>query len=230
MSELRGGSPPLRSIPAILIHAAIYAIVGTLSLSTAFVQPNTAAVWIPSGYATGLLLAEGIAYWPAIALGAFALNTSVNLLNDPSPMAVWGAAMIAAGNTLEALIAAHLTQRFCAGSRFLFQTRNLVRFLVLPLPLAPIASVGAGLIASGIAGLQARDGVLQVALTWYVADAAGILTSPASPSSRSPAEFRAPPWIGSRRASSSSSRWPSPARRSAASTSPIGSVTGRRPT
>lgn len=166
-------SPP---VAAILLHAGIYTLLGIASLATAFIQPNTAAVWLPSGYATGLLLALGLRYWPAVALGAFVVNVWINMSVVATPMGAWAAVLIAAGNTLEAMIAAHLTQRFCAGTAFLNRTANLIRFLALPLPVAPLASVISGIIASRIAGLQAHDGLLQVALTWYVADAAGILT------------------------------------------------------
>ncbi len=65
-------------------YALVYVLLAALSLSTASVQWNTAAVWLPSGFATGLILAKGRAFWPSVTFGSFAVNLAVNIGVDLS--------------------------------------------------------------------------------------------------------------------------------------------------
>ncbi len=53
-------SPSHLAAPASLaLHAALYVVIGWMSFSTAYLQPNAATIWLPSGFAIGLLLAKG---------------------------------------------------------------------------------------------------------------------------------------------------------------------------
>lgn len=157
-------------------YALVYVLLGALSLSTASVQWNTAAVWVPSGFATGLILAKGRAYWPSVTTGSFALNLAVNIGVGLSwETATLLALLIAAANTAEALITAYLVERFAYGQSFLFHTRGVIRFLLLAPVLPPLISVVCGVTASSFFVDTRTDGLFEVGLTWYVANAAGIL-------------------------------------------------------
>ena len=62
-------------------------------------------VWPPTGIALAALVLRGTQLWPAVALAAFAVNVTTGI-------PIWGAAIIAAGNTLEAVVGATLLRRF----------------------------------------------------------------------------------------------------------------------
>src|SRR5262245_18200478 len=61
---------------ATLLLAIVYILAGKLCLSLAVVHPSASAVWAPTGIALAALLRLGYGAWPAIFLGAFAVNVS----------------------------------------------------------------------------------------------------------------------------------------------------------
>src|SRR2546426_3240758 len=84
--------------------AVVYWLAARLSLSLAVVHGQVTPVWPPSGIALVAFLVIGRRAWPAIALGAFAVNLPIG----PS---LFGSAVIAAGNTLAPFVAAELLRR-----------------------------------------------------------------------------------------------------------------------
>jgi signal transduction histidine kinase len=84
--------------------AALYFVAAKLSLPLAIPPGYATAVWPPSGIALAALLLLGPRLWPGVWLGAALVNATVELS--------WlAAAVIATGNTLEALAAAALIRR-----------------------------------------------------------------------------------------------------------------------
>src|SRR5881394_4393780 len=84
--------------------AAVYFIAAKLSLPLAIPPGYATAVWPPSGIALAAVLVLGPSVWPGIWLGAALVNGTVE--------ASWlAAAIIATGNTLEALVGAALIRR-----------------------------------------------------------------------------------------------------------------------
>src|SRR5947207_741137 len=75
-----------------------YLAAGKLGLALKVAHGVITPVWAPSGIAVAGLLLGGRRLWPAVALGAF-------LVNVTSGAGVVVAALIAVGNTLEALTA-----------------------------------------------------------------------------------------------------------------------------
>ncbi len=132
---LKGGPDAGPGWLALTGFAMVYVVLGALSLSTAFIQPNAAAVWIPSGYAAGLLIARGRAHWPAILMGSFVLNAAVNLIMpDRLASDLIAALAIAVGNSAEAVMVAAVADRFSDGKRFLGTARSIRNFLLLAVP------------------------------------------------------------------------------------------------
>src|SRR5919205_1770267 len=85
-----------RHLLTIAAIAAAYFATGKLGLALAVEAKQVTAVWPPSGIALAVLLLFGYRVWPALALGAFLLNSTAG---EP-----WLAACaVALGNTLEAL-------------------------------------------------------------------------------------------------------------------------------
>ena len=170
--------PRLETTKALLAYALVYVILGAISLNTNYVQTNTATVWIPTGFSIGLLVARGPRLWPAVTLGAFVLNVASNALSTKA-MPIWVeiaiAAPIAAGNTGEALLGCYLAQRFAGGKALLSKPMNVAVFAVVVATLPPLVSMSVGVAASRIGGLIPSTSVIEVMLTWYLANALGIL-------------------------------------------------------
>ena len=164
-----------------MIHAALYGLIGAISFATADVASNTAAVWVPTGYALALLLAHGPRLWPAVALGAFILNCGDNLVFAavPAPASVAVALAVAAGNTGEALLAAWLARRCAGGVTLLARPVHIAAFAALVAPLPPLVSMGVGVAASYLGGVVPAAAVPEAMLTWYLANAVGILIATA---------------------------------------------------
>src|SRR6186997_2491575 len=91
--------------PALVVAlATTYFVTAKLSLPLAIPPGYATAVWPPSGIALAALLLLGPRLWPGVWLGAALVNATVELS--------WlAAAIIATGNTLEALAAAALIRR-----------------------------------------------------------------------------------------------------------------------
>ena len=82
-----------------MVLFAIYAATAQLGLSFDALGGIATTVWPPTGIALAALLLRGVGLWPAIAAAAFAVNVATGI-------PLWGAAIIAVGNTLEAVVGA----------------------------------------------------------------------------------------------------------------------------
>lgn len=167
-----------RRVGPILFYAAVYVALAELSLSTAYVQVNAATVWIPSGFAIGLLITRGLDMWPAVALGSLVANLLVNIASEASEpvlISTLVAFVIAIGNTAEAVLGAYLADRFAAGADFMSRPRDAARFVFLVAPIPPLISMTIGVGASRLGGFSSQGSLSEVMLTWYIANSVGIL-------------------------------------------------------
>lgn len=153
---------------AVLGVALAYAASGKLGLLLAFEHASATLVWAPSGIATASLLLLGRAAWPGVFLGAFA----VNALTQGS---VFTSICIAAGNTLEAVVATRLVARHAGGAAVFERSEDTFRFVILAclLPTTLAAGIGVGSLALG--GYAPWAEFPSIWLTWWLGDAAGIL-------------------------------------------------------
>ena len=109
-SEARAPRPPiLLYLSKGIGLCGVYLGAALLGLHFASVGRSISLVWPPTGLAIAALTLWGFRYWPSVAVGAF-------LANALTAIPLGAAAAIAAGNTLEALVASYLLARF-AGSR-----------------------------------------------------------------------------------------------------------------
>lgn len=158
--------------------AAVYVALAALSLSTAYVQVNAAAVWIPTGFAFGLLIVRGDAFWPAVTLGSFVANLWVNIGAQGEHSAFAAtlvAACIAIANTAEALLGSYLANRYAGGVDFFNRPRDVGAFVLIVAPIPPIVSTLVGVAVSRVGGFAAIGAMPEVILTWYIANTVGIL-------------------------------------------------------
>jgi len=166
LSVLR--SRVLKQILIGLAVCAIYILAGKLSLRLASVHPSASPVWPPTGIARAALLTLGSGFWPAVFAGAFL----VNLTTAGSALTSLG---IAAGNTLEAVLAYHLVTRFANGRRVFERTGDILLFALYAgiLSTAVAATIGVTSLAAG--GFASWNHYGLIWRTWWLGDAAGAL-------------------------------------------------------
>jgi signal transduction histidine kinase/CheY-like chemotaxis protein len=163
----------LRRGVGIVAFVAIYFLAGKLGLSLAFLNASATAVWPPTGLAIAALVLFGIRLWPAVLVGALAVNltTSGDL---PS------SAAIAVGNTLEAVLGTYLVQRWGHGRSVFERPQDVLRFALFAAMVAPVVSATIGVASLGISGLAQWSDFAPIWLTWWLGDASGaLLVAPA---------------------------------------------------
>jgi len=130
-------------------------------------------IWPPAGISLAALLVFGYRTWPGVFAGALLAELSLGL-----PFAV--AALIAAGNTLEALAGSYLLRRIRGFDPALIRLRDLLALIVLA---AGMSSLISACIASAnlyAFGLIQQDVLLLVFRNWWMGDAlSNVLFAPA---------------------------------------------------
>jgi diguanylate cyclase (GGDEF)-like protein len=145
-----------------------YFAAGKLGLGLAFQNSSATPVWPPSGIALATILARGHGFWPVIFLGAFL----VNITTAGSTLACLG---IAAGNTLEGVLGAHLVSRFCGGRQAFERVPDVFRFAGLAAVASTAIAATIGMACLFVDGLASGPSLGSVWLTWWLGDAVGIL-------------------------------------------------------
>jgi PAS domain S-box-containing protein len=155
-----------REVAQTIAIAVAYFVTARLSLSLAIPPGYATAVWPAAGIALASVLIAGARVWPGIWLGAAASN----LLVQGSPFL---AAIIATGNSLEAVIAAALVERYADGGR-LDHGEPVVRFVGLCGLSAGVAA-GIGVSALALGGALPIDSFLPNLWTWWQGDASAMI-------------------------------------------------------
>lgn len=161
----------MRQVLTFLLFVAVYVAAGKIGLSLAFVHESSTAVWPPSGIALAALLIVGLRLWPAVFAGAFLVNitTSGHLGSSVA---------IAIGNTLEAVVAAWLVNRYANGRHAFERAADILRFTVLGAMAAPLIAATVGTTALVTAGLADSADYLSIWGTWWCGDAVGSMVFP----------------------------------------------------
>jgi PAS domain S-box-containing protein len=148
--------------------AAVYYAAARIGLSYASIGHSISLVWPPTGVALAALVALGYRFWPGVALGAFLANAS-------TPVSLAAAAGIAAGNTLEALVAAFLIRR-AADPQPRLDVMRTVRALVLAAaPVGSLVSASIGVATLWAAGELPGHTVGSALAVWWTGDVLGAL-------------------------------------------------------
>ena len=146
--------------------SVVYFVLAKIGLTLASINSSTSAIWPATGFALAAALIWGYQVGPAVLVASFAANvTNVG--------SIYAATAIALGNTLEALVAAWLINRWCDGRETFATTTGVAKFALVCVSSTIIsATIGIGsLIFSGDAPTP-----LAVAwMTWWLGDLAGAL-------------------------------------------------------
>src|SRR5262249_17331735 len=134
----------------------------------ATVSPSASTIWAPSGISLAACLLFGSWIWPAIFTGAFLVNvTTYGSLST--------SLIIAAGNTLEALIAAYAVRRFAHGADTFKIHADTFKFVFLAAGLSTAVSATIGVTSLCVAGYASWSQFIWIWLTWWTGDATGDL-------------------------------------------------------
>src|SRR2546422_1861831 len=160
--------PHLVYLVTVAVLAAAYLIAAKLGLKLAFVHASATAVWPPTGIAMAAFLVFGYRMWPAVAIGAFL----VNLTTAGSALSSLG---IAAGNTIEGLVAAWLVERFANGRHAFERPQDVLKFAFLAALASPTLSATIGVTSLALTSFASWADFAPIWLTWWLGDAAGAL-------------------------------------------------------
>lgn len=172
-------SYPLRNLWLLLLTAAVYFVLGRAGLMLAFEGSNATPVWPPSGWALTAVLLLGRRVVPGVLLGAVAVNLVVFFSNGiETTTALSLSALIAAGNTFEALVGHFLLRRLLLpgvpAHQYFDHVPYVFRFLVTALVMCLFSSIPGALAVSAV-GLLPPGQFLTVWFTWWTGDITGVL-------------------------------------------------------
>jgi signal transduction histidine kinase/DNA-binding response OmpR family regulator/integral membrane sensor domain MASE1 len=173
LSLLTTQEPAMR---ALMLLTLCYALIARASLLLAFAHTNATPVWPPSGIAFAAILIMGYRAWPAIFVGALAANLATFLGNGLPFGGGTGlaSALIAAGNTLEALAGVWLIRRYIDVTQPMGQLQNVYKFALVAMIMC-LVSAAIGTTTLVLGGLAPASAYGTIALTWWVGDIAGVL-------------------------------------------------------
>ncbi len=149
------------------LAALVYFGAAKLGLSLAIIHANVSPVWPPTGVAIAAVLLFGYRVWPGIFVGAFAAN----LLLTPAP--VVADALIAVGNTLEAICAALLLERV-GFHRSLDRAKDVFKFVVVTM-ISTMVSATFGSLTLCLTHAANWSDFISLWSTWWLGDSVGAL-------------------------------------------------------
>ncbi len=161
-------SPLIQIVALIAILTVLYFIAGKFGLLFAKVNQSVSAIWPPTGIALAFVLMFGYRLWTGIFLGAFLVNFTMtgSLLTSVG---------IAFGNTLEALVAAYLINRFADGTEFKNSVGNTFRFIMFAGIIAPVIAAVIGCLSLLLTGFAVPNTLNYALFTWWLGDGTGAL-------------------------------------------------------
>ena len=159
-----------RYIDQLIAVAIGYFVFAKLGLMLASVHPSASPIWPPTGIALAAVLLGGQRMWPAIFIGAFAANaTTAGTLTT--------SALIALGNTLEAVVGGFLIAQWSGGPATFASPARVAKFALVSVGLASVISATIGVTTLSYAGSADWADFNAIWTTWWLGDAAGALVA-----------------------------------------------------
>jgi integral membrane sensor domain MASE1 len=148
-----------------------YVATARMGLSFDALSGIATTVWPPTGIALAALILRGTRCGPRVSLAAFVVNLATGI-------PIWGAAIIATGNTLEAVVGAALLRRFSFDPR-LGRLRDVLLLVGWAALASTLISATFGVAAAALANLQRAESYPVFWAVWWVGDAmANVLIAP----------------------------------------------------
>src|SRR5918993_4347835 len=138
----------------------IYVLAGKLGLHFAFVHASATPLWPPTGIALAMLILGGYRLWPVVFVGAFVVNVT-------TAGSVATSLGIAAGNTLEAVVAAYLVHRFANGREAFKRPKTIFAFAACAGLVATAVSATIGVTSLALGGYAPWRAWGEIWLTWW---------------------------------------------------------------
>ena len=157
----------LKDALRLVLFAALYYAAARLGLRYASIGQSISLVWPPTGIAIAGLTLLGLRFAPAVFAGAL-------LANALTPVPLVAAACIALGNTLEAVLAAHLIGRLGRPFR-LDNLRDVRHFILVAVPVSCLVSAAAGVTTLALTHSLAERSFATAVLVWWCGDVLGAL-------------------------------------------------------
>lgn len=157
----------LRDVLFITALALVYACLAKFVLAFIASNGNVTIFWIPGGIALAVLLGGGLRLWPGVFLGAW-------LAGQLAAYPTWLAVQLAAGNTLETLLAAWLLKQQADFDVNLTKPQDFMRLAWVAMT-SSVTSAIIGVWGLLQAGFVPESDGLKTLLLWWQADTLGML-------------------------------------------------------
>lgn len=179
MDSLEQSGVILRQIKTkhIVFVMLAYLSLGWIGLALAIPPGYASPIFPAAGFAVAIMLWSGRRVWSGIMLGSFLLNLNAGGQGEAGYFASALVALgISMGSTLQAYVAAYLTERFTGRSwRVMESAGDIVKLLIIAGPLSCLisASVGTGVLYYN--GVTPASDLLFTWWNWWAGDTLGVL-------------------------------------------------------
>lgn len=151
-----------------VVFVNAYFLAAKISLPWASLHGSVSPVWVPTGIAIATVFLLGFEFSWSILVGAFLANYFL------TPVGFGVSFGIAAGNALEAYVAAKLLHRFAPDISRFNQVSSVFRFLLIACAIAPAVSASIGVLSLSLGDSNTTDPA-KLWFTWWVGDGVGAL-------------------------------------------------------
>jgi signal transduction histidine kinase len=148
------------------VVAVGYYVAGRIGLKLAYLNGAVAALWPPAGFGLAVLVLYGVRLWPAIVVGDLFLG------DYSTPLGTVLAQTF--GNTVALVAAAVLMRRLTRGRCGLERVSDVLAFVAAAF-VAAVVSAAFGPLSLRLGDVIPPDELGEVARTWTLGDAAGVL-------------------------------------------------------
>lgn len=158
-----GNQPPVR----LAIIAALYFLLGYVGLQLPYFGTTVTLIWAPAGISLAVMMTYGLGVWPAVYLGALLVNFTAD---TPAITNL----LIAAGNTLSAVVGTILLRRFQQDVR-LSPPHDILLFILLGAIISPLVAALNGATALCLTAGVPWPAFVDIVRGWWMGDGIGIL-------------------------------------------------------
>ena len=152
----------------LLLLFLIYFITGKLGLALVPVSGYATLTWPPTGISLAALLLFGYRLWPAVALGALAVN-----FTSGAPLST--ALGMALGNSAEALIGSFLLRRYLDFHTTLDRLKDALALVIVGVFLSTPISATIGTFSLWLRGIVDRSTFAPTWLAWWMGDSLSLI-------------------------------------------------------